>query len=404
MTSTSLFKRLQPVTLFIFVLLLTAGHFKANAGMSWVPGDLTLIAAVLVIILSVLSFAALGGRLRIEALWIVFFFSGMSVALAYTDWTPYAIEKATRFFTLTFLAAIVPTLLIREVAQVKRFVVLIVSLGAFLASGVLIEVLGHQFTGSLDDRATGFTTLTLTLGNDAGLAMVAFFAYSLRGGRQRWLALLCVPLFFALLASGSRGPIFCAVAVVALLTLRSSFVTRRNLVIVALLCVISMNVALRVVEDLPRGSIVRVVTLLEGQFDASADARRTAGLTALQAIQDQPLGKGFGGFAEVYTFGGVTDHIYPHNILLDIAVDNGLPVALLFFVIVVFSLWKTSRASAINPDLLPFFSIYLFSFSVSLFSGELNLDRTLFAMITIGLQSDTLERLEPSPVLVSSRM
>jgi O-antigen ligase len=378
------------VTHVIFVVFLCAGHFKGNPGLNWIPFDLTVAAACLVIALAVPSFFAIGGRIRLEVLWLLSFFAMMAIAASWTEWTPYGFEKATRFFSLTLLAAMLPAFIVTDVKAVKRLVWLIIVLGTILAAGVPIQIMNGGFTGGIAERTAGFATVTTALGWDAGLALVALYAYSLRGGKWAWLALPCLPLFVAIVASGARGPLFVALGVVAFFAVRFIQANGRSAGITFVLVAIAAFAISDYSSLLPQGSVKRITTLLQGQYEQGAYERVLCDQAAVDAIAKHPLGMGFGGFAHFYNFGSRTDRIYPHNLLLDIAVDNGLGPAVLFLVIIVAAVLRGYRAAVAAPDLRPFFSMLLFVLGNSLVSGELNADRTLFTLLGIALQLPAL--------------
>ena len=125
---------------------------------------------------------------------------------------------------------------------------------------------------------------------------------------------------------------------------------------------------------LPQGSVMRIQSFLQGRYDSSADERRRLDLAALEVIAERPWGNGFGGFARFYNFGSTTDQVYPHNIVLDIAVDNGIFVAALFACILALAVRKCYRAARVMPDFQPLLGMLLFSIGNSLISGELNID------------------------------
>ncbi len=373
----------------VFVIFLCAGHFKANAALAWLPFDLTVGASCLVLVLSAIYLFITRARIPTEASWLVWFFALMALALPGTDWTPYAIEKASRFFTLTLLAAFLPSLILTRLEGVRRFVLLVITLGMVLSAGVVIQLTNHGFTGGLDERTTGFATLTTSLAWDAGLALVGLYALTLRGGRWRWLFVPCLPLVIAIVASGARGPLLVAPAVIALLTFCYS-PKQRSIVFALLLITAGGLLFTKYSALLPQGSVLRIQSFLQGRYDSSADERRRLNLAALEVIAERPWGNGFGGFARFYNFGSTTDQVYPHDIVLDVAVDHGIFVAAFFVCILAMAVRKSYQAARVTPDFQPLFGMLLFSLCNSLISGELNIDRVLFALMGIALQSNSL--------------
>jgi O-antigen ligase len=137
---------------------------------------------------------------------------------------------------------------------------------------------------------------------------------------------------------------------------------------------------------LPRGSVYRIEAILQGREDTSTSARHEANLVAIEEIQKDPIGMGFGGFGRIYSFGLATDQIYPHNLVVEIAVENGFIVAIIFVGITGMALLNSYRAARRNVELQPFFAILVLASFYSLISGELNESRWLYTLIVIGLQ------------------
>jgi O-antigen ligase len=75
-------------------------------------------------------------------------------------------------------------------------------------------------------------------------------------------------------------------------------------------------------KRLPQESVQRVNNLLQFQYDRSATERVSQGRAAMEAIGKNALGFGFGGFDSVESQ-GIFARNYPHNIFLEIAVENG---------------------------------------------------------------------------------
>ena len=367
----------------VYVIFLSAGHFKEN--LTWIPFDLTIGAGVVVFVLSLLVFLAEGGKIPYAAFWMALFFSVMGICALWTQWTPYAIEKTTRFYTLSLLGWLIPAMILTDLRGIKRFMWLLIILGLVLSSGVILQVANGGFTGDIGERTTGFTTVTIALGADAGQALVALYALVLRGGKWVWLSAICVPLFITLVASGSRGPLFVSVIVMVMLTLRFSRLKNANGWIAVTLIATMLTGLSGFTSMLPQGSVRRIERVLQGAEDESGEARKEANLVALEAAGANPFGLGFGGFGRVYNFGSKTDRIYPHNVFLEIAAENGVLVGLLFIGIVLASLRRSYHVAVQSPELRPFLGLLLFTVGESLVSGEININRLLYGLVLIGL-------------------
>jgi hypothetical protein len=284
------------------------------------------------------------------------------------------------------LAALAPAILLPNPKAIRRFVFLVVIFGLVVSSGVLMQLAGGGFSGGIDERTASFTSTTTALAWDAGQALAALYVCMFRGGKWLRVAPICVLLLVAMVASGARGPLFLAVLLLAVMTLL--FGPRNRFAIIGTIALLMLSgVAVNEFSShLPQGSIRRINAVLQGQDDASADARRTANLAAIDAVIDNPMGMGFGGFARVYNFGGGTDRIFPHNLVMEIASENGIFVAVLFVGIMALALTRSYHAARKSVELQPFFAMLVFATANTLISGELNADRLAYALLTIGLQ------------------
>lgn len=111
-------------------------------------------------------------------------------------------------------------------------------------------------------------------------------------------------------------------------------------------------------------------------------ARRHLFAEAWNSGAEQPLGNGWGAFAQVL---GQSGRVYPHNVLLELWAEGGWPIAVLFMILVVVGLrrlWSTDGAEI--PILV---ALLLFSLANAAVSGDLLANRPLFVLMGIGLAS-----------------
>jgi len=372
----------------VFVLLFFVGDAKGNPWFAWIPFDLTVATGCVVLTFGLLSLLITNGKISKQVMWMIAFFFVMSFAAWWTQWTPYGLDKAERFFTLAFMAAVLPEMLFTDLAAVKRFVACIIVFGTVISLGALFQLAGGSRLG---ERVTGFITMTISLGRFAGMALLGLYATMFRsGGKKLWLLLLCLPLFLVVVASGARGPLIFLVGVIALLTARFSLSNRYSLVLALVLILATGLLLSRYAESLPQASINRIEGLLQRQYDDSANERVTAGSAAAESIGRNPFGLGFGGFGRAYSFGMGTDRSYPHNLVLEIAAENGWLAAALFVCIAGFALLRSYRAAVLEPEFRPFLAIFVFLLANTLVSGDINDNRLVFALLGIGLQAQTL--------------
>ena len=375
-----------------FALLLFVGDVKGSFLLDWLPFDTTAAMAGIVLVLSVFACLVRGGKIRVEGLWMLALFIAFSFALLWTEFTPYSINKIGRFFTISLIVGVLPAMILTRMRDVRLFINTIVAAGSLISMAALQQVL---FSGSIRGRIAGISSDTVSLGRSSGIALVGLYALSTSGREGRlWRALLCLPLLLVLVASSSRGPILFALLVIAFVALRWS---RKNLRVIALASGLFLLLALLLVEGsflLPKSTVAKIGSFLELRLDSSAEERVKAGDAAIDEIVKSPLGLGIGGFSQVYNFGNATDRVYPHNIVLEIAVEEGWLVALIFVSLVIAGIVRGYRAAVAEASLRPFFAIFIFVCCNALVSGDMNDNRVLYALLCIALMAPALVRIE----------
>jgi len=371
-----------------FALLFFAGDVKGSQELAGIPFDLTAAMFVLTVVLSTLSVFARNGRIRTQVIWILVLFLAISSAMMWTEFTPYAIEKVTRLFTLSLIAALLPAFILTRLQDVRLFVTSIIAIGALIAVAGLIQLATGE---TIHGRITGISADTISLGRNTGIALVGLYTVVSCSGKSKiWLALLCLPLLLVLVASGSRGPTLFALGVIVFVTIRWTRKSMRGILIALALLVSTALVVNHDPPILPRLSTDRIVQFMEQRFDSSAEERVRAGRAAFHQICNSPFGLGIAGFARVYNFGSATDRVYPHNIVLEVAVENGWLVGILFIFIIALGVLRGYRAAVTEPALRPFFAIFVFAFCNALVSGDMNDNRIVYALLCIALLSPEL--------------
>lgn len=371
-----------------FALLFYAGDVKASQAFAWVPFDLTLGMAIAAAALSAMSFLSRNRKISIQVMWMIAFFLLIAVAAIWTEWTPYAIEKCGRLFTFTLLAAVLPAFILTRIQMVRLFVASIIASGTLISIGGLLQVLNGV---TIADKVTGINANTISLGRDSGIAFVGLYTAVLCGtSRRLWLGALSIPLALVLFSSGSRGPVLFAAAVAVFVTFRWSLTRARSALTVVVLFALGISLLALFPGVLPEGSVTRIGEFVQQRWDSSAEERVLAGTAALREIGDAPFGLGIGGFARIYSFGSTTDRVYPHNMILEIAVEHGWLAGIFFLVMVFFGLLRSYRAAVGEPLLRPFFAVFLFAFLNALVSGDINDNRILYALLGIALLSPEL--------------
>jgi hypothetical protein len=327
-------------------LLATAGEFKGEPWLAWLPVDLTLLAALATVAVVLVEAYRQAFTIPRALFLLLPLFVAFLPSLWWTEWIPYATDKARYFFTLTLLATIAPAFLLTTPERIQRFlhtvtlVALFISVNAFyffFADPTRYERLGVETPVS-----------TIAIGRMAGFALI-WITTLMVSGRLNSLLSLAILGFLAsvLIGVGSRGPL--------------------------LLCVVPLFFVFLLFS---RGfsSLVRLA----------------------EAIQDNPLGIGLGGFTAQLVpwrqFPGQFARDFPHNIVLEAFLEGGWLAGLIFVTLLTIALGKSLGLAVRTPFRVEFTGLFaLLTFIVlnDLVSGELNDSRLLFAFLgaTIGLPS-----------------
>lgn len=376
----------------VFAFFLSAGHFKGDPRLSWLPVDLTLLLGLGTAGLMAAAFYRDGFRLPRALFWVLLLFTVLAVPLLWTEWHAYANEKVSRFFTLTLLAAVAPLFLFRTTGDLWRF---------FGALAIPSLILGYDalksllLGGSGAMRLTAFGSNPIAFGRSLGLL---FLWVAVLAVERRLKPIIALPLAGAagllLVASGSRGPLLGAIACLAA---AGVICYRKDPLLLLRLTVAGATagaVLLAGLQAAPKESGDRITRLTQGELGGSELARIDAYQQSWRLIQEHPEGLGWGSFAnQVDQSGnGGADRQYPHNLMLEVLLEGGWISGLAVLLMMLAAL---RRMAALPPatetrNLLVIFLFFLVNAQVS---GDLNDNRLLFALAATGLQTGW-ERLE----------
>jgi O-antigen ligase len=119
---------------------------------------------------------------------------------------------------------------------------------------------------------------------------------------------------------------------------------------------------------------------------------------AVNAMFRFPFGLGFGGFTQWYNGGNTgIQFLYPHNLFLELGAEGGLLGLLAILLLVIKSFFNVLSNSSLSllqnkPLKDTLLSLLVFMIFNSTVSGELNDDRTLFALIGL---IDAVRKIRP---------
>ncbi|NPV70688.1 MAG: O-antigen ligase family protein [Firmicutes bacterium] len=381
--------------------MLTAGLYKADPRVT-VPGgfDLTLLFAlslVLVLLVEVLKSRNVLRRLWQErvflASWAIFLMI-LSLGLTRTPSPEYGYAKALHFVVIGGLAVLVP--LIWENRQTELFYRVLFGLSLAMA----LDALSRMGEGRY--HLTAFSSNYLGLARQSGYGLLIGTLYLLPKQRtsmgRALVMILNVPLAFALLAAGGRGPVVsCLIALSylfpydAVLSRVATGQLRIRRLAGALLVLVLIGVLTVLIVVSPRG----LFDVLRSRFSlALGPDVGSSTLTRLDYwklasslfIQNPVMGVGTGGFSRWAV--GSDAHEYPHNLFLEIASELGI-VGLASFLMVIVSALYAFRYVASTGDEQSKESVRLVSVLAlyalvnACVSGDLNDNRMLFALLAI---------------------
>jgi O-antigen ligase len=283
------------------------------------------------------------------------------------------------------------------IAQTRRHVDRLLSATLVIAGAsglILLWRLSHgQAVAIYDSRFTiSVQQNPIQLGRQSGDGLIIATYLVLAGSRssRRAIAAIMVPvLVITLLAAGSRGPVLGTFAgLVALFAvLAGDRSARRRIVATAAL---GLSAAFLVTQLLPGQSLSRSLSFLTGASSGlSSNGRSQLWSQAWHLFTAHPwLGIGTGSFAK---FQPIVD--YPHNMLLESAVELGLLGLFLVVAFVVTSWLMLSRArrflGAGETQTAAVIALFTSALVNAMFSGDIptNASLWLYAGLGVGLAS-----------------
>jgi hypothetical protein len=379
----------------IFALFLLANIFKPNPETNDSSFDLTVFTAAICVILVAWQYFQSRERLFTPVILMLSLFALFVPTLLWTDWNSYAVEKASRFYTLTLLAAIAPIFIVRTADDLRRFLSGFVFLCSIVAGTALVVLLGQ---GDELDRLAVLDATTIITGRAVGIVILTLGLLWFEPRSKKWLvgtALVILPT--VLVATGAKGPLVATPLALGLCLILFKSGIRRYLSRVLIVCVLSAATLWFSLPLLPGTSLFRVGTFVLGQFGTSEEDRTTFFADTMNGIVANPRGLGLGGFASKYGVAGGEIREFPHNILLEVFLEGGWFAGLYF----TYLLWRGLKGVYLlgkNGEVAwayrLLFCFTVFSLLNDLVSGELNDSKVLLAFLglSIGLAGDSKEK------------
>ena len=388
-----------------FALFLTAGVYKADPRLSFVPKfiDLTVFFEVITFlgIISYLLKRKLKFILPPQSILLsyVFIMTLALLSLYYTLAPAYGTDKLLRFLFITSPGFFFSTVIFQNRESYIRFwaifIILAIIMSFDIIRGGLVpgEIRFHEALGSN----------YLALGRISGIAIISVlsFFFVIKQKLYKVCLLFIMGLFiFCMFLSGGRGPLISLVSSFVFLIIyfginslkisRKKFVAnKRNLNVLFYLGLFSIFVLFIVIYF--RYYFLTIfyrIMLLENLSGVSTETRLEFYKTAVIFIKSLPrniVGLGMGGFSVLYC--GYDMRLYPHNIFLEIGSELGI-LGFLAFVFIIYRSFvrvlRNVRESKVEMDYFLNIGLLLnlvFMLINSSVSGDINDNRLLFAIL-----------------------
>jgi O-antigen ligase len=383
----------------LLVAVIFMPQWKAYWPFTYVPSSIDLTIVALACLVACLLFRILCHIARLDSWGITQVFAGQGKVLLghfmfavmvaasylYTTAPVYGGSKLSRFLGIGSVLLLAPLFLIRTIDDFRRFTKFFVASSAFTAVLLIAGLESHDTTGDITRIGGGWLV-------GVGLVVLLFFPLFRTESTQWLFVFAATPLFIAgLVASAARGPIVVLI-LMGLIRLVLWFREGKGhmAALVLLLVVGGGIVAFSVFRSASEGKYVHktqeLIELLQGnEMGGSAATRIGFYEAALGAIPDAPVfGRGIGSWS-VFFF-GFDERDYPHNILLEVAFEQGL---LGLSLLGVYMLWVSQsvvwlwRRTGRQYSVLGL--VILYCLGVAMFSGDLDDNRLLWFSVGITL-------------------
>lgn len=360
---------------YCLALLLSAGALKANSLLAWMPFDLTALSAVLVSGFALWSRIRTGPASGLIALpvgiWVL-----LSLSIPAAVDTDYARTKLLTLFTVTLLLAVSPFYLLREPQQRAAFLRALVVIAGF---GLISLLWGGADSDQVYGRLVLEGSDTIVTARVTVSGAIILFVTALLSHRHWSLRVIALAAAGALLATafmtGSRGPaIFAVITLAAIAVFTPALRKFRIRAILSVLVVVSSVVVVLSREQ--NAGLGRILSFLSSESGGSRNVRSSLWQSAVEGIEQSPLGSGLGSYA-LHNDYGIE---YPHNLLLEVGFELGWIPLLLLVALILIALHRGARNASTSVD-VAFFGLLTFSLLGAMVSSDINGSRLLIVMV-----------------------
>lgn len=357
---------------FAVVLMLFAGFFKGAPALSSLPFDLTAFAAVLVVVLVIVTWMHNPASVRVSP-WLF----APALALAWGFHVPgtsiYAEEM--RLKLLVIVVGVTGALLLARSYKAQQVWV-------WLHVGVGFAMVALVAGGATNDRLGTGVVDTIAAGQAFGVTAVVLVTLILTRGIHRWwhiaIALLITAFVVTqLVGTGSRGAALGAALSVLTVAAVAPHHRRALRILGSIGAIVVGYLLLTRAQDV---GAARLQMTVSGELSATS-TRSPLWEAAIRFAPGHPAGVGWGNFGHILHMS--TQRQYPHNVLLQTLTEGGWFAGLLTAVGIVLAMVRLRR-NASHPTGAALLGIAVFFLIASMSSGDLNDNRMMWAAIALG--------------------
>lgn len=353
-------------------LLITAPGWKTASVVQAVPLDLTVLGALIGGVGVVALHIRYGLTFLPQWLPIYVLIMAFIVPVLASSTDPFAVDKMWRLGSLTAASLLFP--LASHNRQRTAWVLITYVVASCVLVAALSLAIGEDYSSS--QRLGSFDDGPINLGRLAGGGALGLVLLA-RVGKLRWVWAWpgIVASILAMVGSGTRGPVFALLLSVCIVSMPrrhigGSAVGLRRLAVPGLLLFVIFAGAQ--FDALPGARRVRMIWDLAATWEG--EARLPLFRESIDLIARNVWGHGWGSYQLE------TGNLYPHNIILEVGTEAGLLSLAILLVVMGVPMVRLFRSRHL-PLCNVVMGLFVYAFTIAQFSGSLNGQRFLFAMV-----------------------
>ena len=367
-------------------LLIWAGSLKETPLFAWVPVDLTLASAAAVAVFTLDSRLRGGAATKAVAAPLLVFMLFLPAAVIVPAPTEASTSKVLTLFTISLLLAVAPFYLLRAPRQRTAFLIALVGFGLLSAANLVFaptEV--SNSPGRFVVEGSNTIAVSRIVLAAAVILLIAATVRGLKLALRVLTAILAVALTAVATLTGSRGPLIALLLAVGVTVITASVYRKYRVRAVLGLAAVAGVGGWYLLQSSQTAGLARIISALTGDAGSGPDVRAAIWSYTYELFLAQPFGSGWGTFDYFGT-------PYPHNLLLEVAVEAGILVLIAVVCLLVMSLVRGAR-EAVDWQTTAMLSLFVFAFANAMVSSDINGNRlllvTAFAIWAVGKRQES---------------